>query len=210
MKKQLDYSVYLVTDSQLKSTETIEQAVEAAIVGGVTLVQLREKNIESLGFYNEAIAVKEICHRYNVPLIINDRLDIALAVDADGVHLGQSDIPAAVAREIIGQDKILGVSASNLEQAEKAQWDGADYLGVGAMFATGTKTDAKLVSKEQLREIVEMADIPVVIIGGVNENTIPQFRDVKIDGVSVVSAIIAKQDITGAARRVKEIFMQGR
>ncbi|MEG1896254.1 MAG: thiamine phosphate synthase [Oscillospiraceae bacterium] len=210
MKKQLDYSVYLVTDSQLKSTETIEQAVEAAILGGVTLVQLREKNIESLDFYNEAIAVKEICHRYNVPLIINDRLDIALAVDADGVHLGQSDIPAAVAREIIGQDKILGISASTLEQAEKAQRDGADYLGVGAMFATGTKTDAKLVSKEQLREIVEMADIPVVIIGGVNENTIPQFRDVKIDGVSVVSAIIAKQDITGAAQLIKEIFMEGR
>ncbi|MEG0021141.1 MAG: thiamine phosphate synthase [Oscillospiraceae bacterium] len=210
MKKQLDYSVYLVTDSQLKSTETIEQAVEAAILGGVTLVQLREKNIDSLDFYNEAIAVKEICHRYNVPLIINDRLDIALAVDADGVHLGQSDIPAAVAREIIGQDKILGISASTLEQAEKAQRDGADYLGVGAMFATGTKTDAKLVSKEQLREIVEMADIPVVIIGGVNENTIPQFRDVKIDGVSVVSAIIAKQDITGAAQLIKEIFMEGR
>lgn len=210
MKRIIDYSVYLVTDRNLMSSQTIEEAVEKAIIGGVTLVQLREKNIESLDFYNEALRVKSVCDKYGVPLIINDRFDIALAVDADGVHIGQSDIPAKAARKLLGKDKILGVSATNLYEAKQAFKDGADYLGVGAMFATGTKTDAQIVTKEQLQEIADKVDLPIVIIGGINEKTIPQFSDISIDGVAVVSAIIAKQDISQAARQIKKLFFGGR
>ena len=150
MKAKIDYSIYLVTDRDLMSTETLEEAVEQAIIGGCTLVQLREKDCSSLDFYNMAIKVKEITDKYNVPLLINDRLDIALAVDAAGVHVGQSDLPLTVVRKIIGEDKIIGVSTGCLEQAIKAQKDGADYLGVGAMYATGTKKDAKVTSMEEL------------------------------------------------------------
>ena len=135
MKPKIDYSVYLVTDRDLMSTETIEEAIEQAIAGGTTLIQLREKECSSLDFYNTAVKVKEICDKNKVPLLINDRLDIALAVDADGVHVGQSDLPASVVRKIIGEDKIIGVSAGNLKDAVKAERDGADYIGVGAMYA---------------------------------------------------------------------------
>lgn len=143
MKNKIDYTLYLCTDRDLMSTGTIEESVEQAVKGGCTVVQLREKHCSSKEFYELAVRVKEITDRYHVPLIINDRVDIALAADAAGVHIGQSDLPASVVRDIIGNDKILGVSASRLEEAVKAVEDGADYLGVGAMFATNTKADAR-------------------------------------------------------------------
>lgn len=208
MKPKIDYSIYLVTDSELMSTETIEQAVEQAVKGGCTLVQLREKKLPSLDFYHSALKVKAITDHYNIPLIINDRVDIALAVDAAGIHIGQSDLPAKIMRNILGNNKILGVSASNLTEAFQAKKDGADYLGVGAMFATGTKNDAKLVSIESLKEIKRGTNLPIVAIGGINKDTIPLFADTGIDGIAVVSAIISEKDIVTAASTLKGIFTQ--
>ena len=189
------------------STGTIEESVEQAVKGGCTVVQLREKHCSSKEFYELAVRVKEITDRYHVPLIINDRVDIALAADAAGVHIGQSDLPASVVRDIIGNDKILGVSASRLEEAVKAVEDGADYLGVGAMFATNTKADARPVTMEGLKEIRAAVDIPIVVIGGINMNTLAQFKGTGIDGLAVVSAIIAEKDIEAAARNMYQAFL---
>lgn len=207
MKPEINYSIYLVTDSELMSTETVEQAVEQAIKGGCTLVQLREKKLSSLDFYNTALKVKTITDHYNIPLIINDRVDIALAVDVAGVHVGQSDLPAKIVRNIIGNDKILGVSASSLTEAMQAEKEGADYLGVGAMFITGTKTDAELVSLESLKEIKRTTSLPIVAIGGINKDTIPLLADTGIDGIAVVSAIISEKDIFMAASKIKSLFL---
>lgn len=206
MKPKIDYSIYLVTDRDLMSTDTIEEAVEQAIKGGCTLIQLREKECSSLDFYNTAVNVKKITDKYNVPLLINDRLDIAQAVDAAGVHVGQSDLPCSVVRKILGDDKIIGVSAGNLKNAVKAEADGADYIGVGAMYATGTKKDAKPTSMEELKKIRENVSIPIVVIGGINKERIKDFKGTKIDGLAIVSAIIAKKDITEAAKEIKEEF----
>ena len=210
MKPQIDYSLYLVTDRKLMSTPTLEEAVEQAIRGGATLVQLREKDVFSLEFYQTAVKVKQVTDKYHIPLIINDRVDIALAVDAAGVHVGQSDLPAHKVRFIIGENKILGVSASTLEEAIRAQADGADYLGVGAMFATGTKTDADIVSMEELKRIREAVKIPIVVIGGINKKTIPLFDGIGIDGIAVVSALISAKDIAGEAKELKKLVLQTR
>ncbi|HBM75667.1 MAG TPA: thiamine phosphate synthase, partial [Clostridiaceae bacterium] len=199
MKPKIDYSLYLVTDRKLMSTPTLEDAVKQAIDGGTTLVQLREKDASSLEFYQTAVKIKRITDANHIPLIINDRVDIALAVDAAGVHVGQSDLPAHIVRSIIGKNKILGVSASSLCEAVQAQKDGADYLGVGAMFATGTKTDAKLVSMEELKKIRSAVDLPIVVIGGINRKTIPIFNHTGIDGIAVVSALISAKDISSEA-----------
>ncbi len=206
MKFKIDYTLYLVTDRDLMSTKTLEEAVEQAIMGGCTLVQLREKTSSSREFYQTALKVKEITDKYKVPLIINDRVDIALAVDADGVHVGQSDLPAAVVRKIIGKDKIIGVSAGSVENAIEAQRDGADYIGVGALFSTSTKTDANSVSKETLMEIIEEVSIPVVGIGGINAQNAAQLKNTGIDGIAVVSAIIAQKDIKLSAEKMLNIF----
>lgn len=206
MKPEIDYSIYLVTDRDLMSTETLEEAVEEAIKGGCTLIQLREKECSSLDFYNTAVNVKKITDKYNVPLLINDRLDIALAVDAAGVHVGQSDLPCSVVRKIIGEDKIIGVSAGNLKDALRAQEDGADYLGVGAMYATGTKKDAKPTSMDELKKIRENVSIPIVVIGGINKDRISDFKGTGIDGLAIVSAIIAQKDICNSTKEIKEIF----
>ena len=208
MKPQIDYSIYLVTDRDLMSTKTLEEAVEQSIKGGCTLVQLREKDCSSLDFYNTAINVKKITDKYNVPLLINDRLDIALAVDAAGVHVGQSDLPCSVVRKIIGQDKIIGVSAGNLKNALKAQKDGADYIGVGAMYATGTKKDAKPTSMDELKKIRENISIPIVAIGGINKERVKDFEGTKIDGLAIVSAIIAQNDICKATKELKDLFLE--
>ena len=199
MKNKIDYTLYLCTDRNLMTTKTVEESVELAIKGGCTVVQLREKDCSSLEFFNLALNVKKITEKYNVPLIINDRTDIALAVNADGVHIGQSDLPAAVVRKIIGDDKILGVSASSLEEAKKAVKDGADYLGVGAMYSTATKTDAKVVTIDELKQIRKAVDIPIVVIGGINKQTLENFKGYGIDGLAVVSAVVAQPDITAAA-----------
>lgn len=208
MKPQIDYSIYLVTDRDLMSTKTLEEAVEQSIKGGCTLVQLREKDCSSLDFYNTAINVKKITDKYNVPLLINDRLDIALAIDAAGVHVGQSDLPCSVVRKIIGQDKIIGVSAGNLENALKAQKDGADYIGVGAMYATGTKKDAKPTSMDELKKIREKVSIPIVVIGGINKERVKDFEGTNIDGLAIVSAIIAQNDICKATEELKKLFLR--
>lgn len=207
MKNKIDYTLYLCTDRDLMSTDTIEESVEQAVKGGCTVVQPREKNCSSKEFYELAVRVKEITDRYHVPLIINDRVDIALAVDAAGVHIGQSDLPASVVRNIIGKDKILGVSAARREEALKAVEDGADYLGVGAMFATNTKTDARPVTMEELKGIRAAVSIPIVVIGGINMNTLERFKGTGIDGLAVVSAIIAEKDIEAAARNMYQAFL---
>lgn len=203
---KLDFSLYLVTDRGLMSTQTLTEAVEQAILGGCTMVQLREKESNSMEFYEQAQEVKRITDRYEVPLIINDRVDIALAVEAAGVHIGQSDLPVPDVRRLIGMEMLLGVSVSSLEEAGKAMEDGADYLGVGAMFPTGTKTDANAVSMEELQRIRRMTNLPIVVIGGINQENAGLFRPMGIDGLAVVSAIIGQPDIRKAAAQMKEAF----
>lgn len=203
----IDYSLYFITDRDtLHEDYDFFQSVEDAILGGATLVQLREKTLDTKDFYEVALKVKEICHKYNVPLIINDRLDIALAIDADGIHVGQDDMPMTVIRDIIGDNKIIGVSATTYEQALKAYNDGADYLGVGAMYSTNTKTDANMTSLDELKKIRDNISIPIVVIGGINENTIPDFKNLNIDGLAIVSAITSKKDIVKASEYIKSLY----
>lgn len=204
-----DYTLYLVTDRTLMSTAALTEAVEQAILGGCTMVQLREKEISSLDFYSQAAEIKRITDRYHVPLIINDRADIALAVNAAGVHVGQSDIPAAAVRKLIGVDMLLGVSVTSKGEAVQAAEDGADYLGVGAMLPTGTKADAKQVTMEELQKIRHAVKLPIVVIGGINRENAGAFHHIGIDGLAVVSAIIAQPDIRQAASKIKEAFCRG-
>lgn len=201
-----DYTLYLVTDRQLMSCDSLTEAVEQAILGGCTMIQLREKELPSLEFYNQAVAVKQVTERYHIPLIINDRIDIAMAVQATGVHIGQHDLPAAAVRKVIGENMLLGVSASSIAEAIQAQQDGADYLGVGAMFPTGTKTDADSVSMEELQKIRAAVSLPIVVIGGINKGNAGRFKPMGIDGLAVVSAIIAQSDIKAAAAELKDLF----
>ncbi len=209
MKPKVDYTLYLCTDRGLMTTDTVEESVELAIDGGCTVIQLREKQCSSRDFYELALRVKGITARRGVPLIINDRVDICLAAGADGVHVGQSDLPACQVRRLLGPDRILGVSARSLEEALEAQENGADYLGVGAMYATSTKTDAQVVSMETLRAIRGAVQIPIVVIGGINRDTLEPFRGMGIDGLAVVSAVVAQQDIRAAARELVERFKEG-
>ena len=201
-----DYTLYLVTDRQLMSCDSLTEAVEQAILGGCTMIQLREKELSSLEFYNQAVAVKQVTDKSHIPLIINDRIDIAMAVQATGVHIGQHDLPAAAVRKVIGENMLLGVSASSIAEAIQAQQDGADYLGVGAMFPTGTKTDADSVSMEELQKIRAAVSLPIVVIGGINKGNAGRFKPMGIDGLAVVSAIIAQSDIQAAAAELKDLF----
>lgn len=201
-----DYTLYLVTDRQLMSCDSLTEAVEQAILGGCTMIQLREKELSSLEFYNQAVAVKQVTDKYHIPFIINDRIDIAMAVQATGVHIGQHDLPAAAVRKVIGENMLLGVSASSIAEAIQAQQDGADYLGVGAMFPTGTKTDADSVSMEELQKIRAAVSLPIVVIGGINKGNAGRFKPMGIDGLAVVSAIIAQSDIKAAAAELKDLF----
>ena len=205
-KEDIDYSVYLVTDRRNKTDEEFLNIIEEAIKGGTTIVQLREKTASTKEFYDLALRVKEITSRYDVPLLINDRIDIALAVDSEGVHIGQDDMPADIAREIIGDDKILGVSASTVEEAKKAEIDSADYIGSGAVFPTATKDDADSVSKKELKEIVDSIDIPVVAIGGITVENAHTLKGSGIAGFSVVSAIMSAEDPKEASEKLKEIY----
>jgi thiamine-phosphate pyrophosphorylase len=202
MKKNIDYSLYLVTDRDVVMNTDIYTGVLEAIKGGVTVVQIREKRIGTLEFYNIAVKIKSITDKYQIPLIINDRIDIALAIGCDGVHLGQNDMPAGIARNILGNNKIIGVSASTLEEAQKAEKDGADYVGVGAMFLTTTKDDAKAVTVLSLKEIKEGISIPVVAIGGINEKNVELLLPANIDGIAVVSAILSKKNAKTAAEKL--------
>jgi len=202
MKDSVNYSLYLVTDRDVLAGKDIYEAVEESIKGGVTLVQIREKSLSTLEFYDIAVKIKIITDKYKVPLIINDRLDIALAIDAAGVHLGQSDMPASIARSIIGNNKILGISTSTLDEAQKAEREGADYVGVGAMFPTRTKDDANAVSVHVLKEIKDNVSIPVVAIGGINRKNIDLLKIANIDGIAVVSDILGKECIREAAEEL--------
>ncbi|MGN1107863.1 MAG: thiamine phosphate synthase [Oscillospiraceae bacterium] len=200
----IDYTLYLCTDSGLMSCDTVEESVERSILGGASVVQLREKNASSLELFRLAQRVKQVTDKYSVPLIINDRLDICMAVGAAGVHLGQSDLPCAEARKILGADKIIGVSAATPEEAAKAQSDGADYLGVGAVFSTSTKTNTRPVTKDTICRIRAAVTIPFVVIGGVNQQNISQLYGLGIDGAAVISAVISQPDITAAAKAMRE------
>lgn len=204
-KLEPDYTLYVVTDRTLMNAPSLESAVEQAVRGGATLVQLREKTASSLEFYQTAMAVKKVTDSFGVPLIVNDRADVALAVGAAGLHVGQGDLPAPAARRLIGNG-ILGISVSNAEEAVRAQKDGADYLGVGAMFPTSTKADAEAVSMEELKRIRAAVSVPIVVIGGINRKTVPLFRGAGIDGIAAVSAVMAAENIESAARELKELF----
>lgn len=203
--KKLDLSLYLVTDKS-EDVEKFLNTIEEAIKGGVTVVQIREKTADTLDFYNLALKVKKITTKYNVPLIINDRVDVALAIDADGVHVGQSDMPCDITRKLIGKNKILGVSAATIKEAQKAEKDGADYIGTGAVFPTTTKDDASSVTKQELKDIVESINIPVVAIGGINLNNTHELTDTGIAGLSVVSAIMSSDNPKKSSQELLNIF----
>ncbi|MEQ8141955.1 thiamine phosphate synthase [Enterococcus sp. LW22] len=208
MHSMIDYRLYLVTDPLLFTTNTLLEAVSQALEGGVTAVQLREKQLDSRKFYEEAIQIKRLTKRYNVPLIINDRLDIALACDADGLHIGQNDLPINIARKHLGPDKLIGVSVQTVEEAIEAEKNGADYLGVGAMFPTDTKSDAIHVTTEELEKICAQISLPIIVIGGINQQTIPAFHSLSIQGFAVVSAILSKKDIKKASQELLGLIDQ--
>ncbi|MBC7765559.1 MAG: thiamine phosphate synthase [Hyphomonadaceae bacterium] len=194
--------LYLVTDRAWLGEQALSQQVEQAIQGGVTCVQLREKNMADADFLNLAKEIKLITDRYKIPFIINDNVDVAIAVNADGVHVGQSDMRASNVRARIG-DKIVGVSAQTVEQAVYAEQCGASYIGVGAVFSTTTKLDANTLSLETLSHICKAVSIPVVAIGGINAQNIAQLKGSGIDGVAVVSAILAQKDILEATKGMR-------
>lgn len=195
--------LYAVTDRSWLKGETLDSQVERAMKGGATMIQLREKELSAGEFLAEAKMIKEVCARYHVPFLINDNVEIAAAVDADGVHVGQSDMEAGDVRRRLGEGKIIGVSAQTVEQALLAEKHGADYLGVGAVFPTGTKKDASDVSYETLKAICEAVTIPVVAIGGITADNMTRLEGSGICGVAVVSAIFAQADIEAAAGKLK-------
>lgn len=205
---KLNYSLYLVTDRQILAGRELCACVEQAIRGGVTLVQLREKTVSSLEFYQVACKLRQLTDDYKVPLIINDRLDIALAVEAAGLHIGQDDMPAEIARRLLGPGKILGVSVSSVEEARAAVQAGADYLGVGAVFPTASKADANAVSFGELARIKRAVDVPVVAIGGIAADNLAKVRAVGVDGAAVISAILGRQDCHDAAQGLARIWAE--
>lgn len=197
--------LYAVTDRHWLGEETLYNQVEKALKGGVTMLQLREKNKTPEEFLKEAKEIKNLCEAYKVPLIINDSVDIALEMDADGVHVGQSDMEAGEARKRLGPNKIIGVSARTVEQAIRAEKNGADYLGVGAVFHTGTKKDANEIDHKVLKDICNAVNIPVIAIGGITKENLSLLAGNGICGVAVVSAIFAQEDIENATKELKEI-----
>ncbi len=203
--KKEDMRLYAVTDRTWLKNETLAEQVEKALKGGATFVQLREKHLSDAAFLAEAKEIRALCRNAQVPFVINDNVEIALACEADGVHVGQEDCAAAKARMLLGPDKLIGVSAHSVEEALEAQKNGADYLGVGAAFPTGTKGDANVISHETIRKICAAVTIPVVAIGGINETNIAQLAGTGIDGVAVISGLFAKEDIEGAARKLRTL-----
>jgi thiamine-phosphate pyrophosphorylase len=197
-----DLLLYVVTDRTWLGEQTLENQVEEAIRAGATFIQLREKNVPFELFVERAKRMKEVTDYFRIPFVINDNIDVAIAVDADGVHIGQGDIDALLARKQIGDDKILGVSAQTVTQAISAQEAGADYIGVGAVFATHTKNDAESVSIDTLKAICRAVQIPVVAIGGIDKDTIKLLEKSGIAGVAVISAIFAKSHIASATSEI--------
>lgn len=205
MKPAVDYSIYLVTDEACLHGRALLSCVEEALAAGVTLVQYRAKHADGGRLYAEASVLKELCDKYNVPLIINDRLDVAQAVGAAGVHLGQDDLPCTVARRILGDDFIIGVSAHNPEEALKAAQDGADYLGCGAVFGTVTKQDVAKLGLENLRVIRKAVALPMVGIGGINAENYAEVLAAGADGAAIVSGILAQDDIAATVQHLVKI-----
>ena len=204
----VDLTLYLVTDSTYHTEESFLHTVEEACIGGATIVQLREKGGSSRDYLNQALKVKEITDRYHIPLIIDDRIDIALACDAAGVHVGQSDLPVSYARRLLGPDKIVGATAKTVPQAIEAYVQGADYLGVGAMFPTTTKVVTILTAPATLTEIRHTVPIPVVAIGGLNRGNMDILKDTAADGIAVVSAIMKAEDPRSAAEELKKHMIE--
>ncbi len=203
----VDYSLYLITDRTLVGSKEFYTSIRNALEGGVTLLQVREKDASVQEFYNIGLNLKKIAREYRVPLIVNDRVDIALALDADGVHVGQGDLPPAMIRRIIGPNKILGYSVSNLEQARAGERLGVDYLGAGPVYATGSKADAsRPIGLSVLKNIKESVSIPVVGIGGIGLANLAEVKDTGIDGISVISAILSQEDPSRAARELGDLW----
>lgn len=202
MKSVIDYSIYLVTDEACLHGRPLLECVEEALAAGVTLVQYRAKAADGGVLYAEACRLKQLCDKYGVPLIINDRLDIALAVGAAGVHLGQDDLPCAVARRLLGEDYIIGVSAHNPAEAVQAVSEGADYLGCGAVFGTATKHDVAKLGLENLRVIRKSVAVPMVGIGGITADNYAEVLATGADGAAIVSGILAQKDIGAAVKKL--------
>lgn len=198
-----DLLLYAVTDRHWLNGRTLYSQVEEALKGGATFIQLREKELDEEHFLEEAKEIKELCRHYRVPFVINDNVEIALAADADGVHVGQGDMEAGDVRAKLGPDKMIGVSAQTVEQAVMAEQNGADYLGVGAVFPTGSKADALEVSHDTLKAICKAVEIPVIAIGGISKENILELSGSGICGIAVISAIFAKDDIEEAARELR-------
>ena len=198
-------TLYAVTDRTWVKDTTLMDQVKEALEGGITFLQLREKHLSNEEFIKEAREMKELSKEYKVPFVINDNIEVALAVDADGVHIGQDDMSVEEARKLLGEDKIIGVSAHNVEEAIKAQKGGADYLGVGAVCATSTKKDANVVSKEEIKKICHTVEIPVVAIGGIKKENIKTLEGTDVDGVAVVSAIFAAKDIKKDTKQLRSL-----
>lgn len=205
MKAQPDYSIYLVTDDGCLQGRPLIDCVREALEGGVTLVQYRAKTASSAEMYAKALQLKALCDSFNVPLIINDRLDIAMAVGAAGVHLGQDDLPCTAARKLLGEDYLIGVSAHNPAEAAEALQSGADYLGCGAVFSTATKADVKKLGTDGLAAICREKGLPVVGIGGVTADNYREVRAAGADGAAIVSGILAQPDIRATVETIAKV-----
>ncbi len=201
-------TLYAVTDRAWTGRQSLYEQVESALKGGVTCVQLREKNLDQAAFLAETREIRALCGAYGVPFLINDNVDVALQCGADGVHVGQADMAARDVRRAVGSGMIVGVSAHSVAQALEAVRSGADYLGVGAVFATATKADASVLSRETLQEICRAVDVPVVAIGGINRDNLPELAGSGVDGVALVSAIFGAQDIEAACRSLLRLSEQ--
>ena len=195
--------LYAVTDRAWTGEQTLYEQVEAALKGGVTCVQLREKELDEAAFLQEAKDICALCHRYGVPFIVNDNVDVAIACQADGIHVGQEDMATGEVRRRVGDAMILGVSVHTVEEARRAVWDGADYLGLGAVFPTSTKTDVEQMTNETLRAICDAVDVPVVAIGGINRGNLLKLSGSGVDGVALVSAIFSAEDIEDTCRELR-------
>ena len=208
MKSNNYLELYAVTDRHWLGNQTLLEQVQEALDGGATCIQLREKQLDDKTFLQEAIEIQKLCKEYHVPFIVNDNVDIAKTMHADGIHVGQSDMEALDVRKELGKDVILGVSAQTVEQAKKAEAHGADYLGVGAVFPTGSKDDADDVSHETLKAICEAVSIPVIAIGGITQDNVKELAGSGIVGIAVISAIFAQKDITQATKDLKQATEQ--
>jgi len=204
----MNLTLYAITDSNWTDSKPLANQVEEAILGGATIIQYREKKLEGQEKKNDAQAVQAVCRKYEIPFLINDDVQLALDINADGVHLGQSDMDPAEARKLLGSDKIIGVTAKTIDQAKKAEAEGADYLGSGAVFGTSTKLDAKPMDHELLDAICESVSIPVVAIGGIDAGNILNLKGRKMSGFAIVSGIFGQEDIKKAAEELLNLAME--